>query len=104
MSLFYLTTSTFTCGACSYASKTLSLCCHAVPDISVVWRRVPDPRRVPRRHRISSWNAAPTTCGANFASGATAWLAAFPSGAGGSIADTPRNGPLNAAMAALCGP
>ncbi len=47
---------------------------------------------------ISSWNAAPTTCGANFASGATAWLAAYP---GGSIASNP---PLNAAMALICGP
>ena len=53
---------------------------------------------------ISSWNAAPTTCGANFASGATAWLAAYPPGTGGSIAAIPPNGPLNAAMAARCGP
>jgi len=50
---------------------------------------------------ISSWNAAPTTCGKYFAKGATAWLAAYPPGVGGSIASSP---PLNAAMAAICGP
>jgi surface protein len=47
---------------------------------------------------IQTWNAIPTTCGANFASGANAWLATYP---GGSIASTP---PLNPAMALICGP
>ena len=47
---------------------------------------------------IASWNAniSSSQC-TDFAAGATIWLAAY----GGSIASTP---PLNAAMAAACGP
>ncbi len=49
---------------------------------------------------IQAWNANPTTCGTNFASGATDWLATY-SGGCGSIKSRP---PLNGAMVAICGP
>ena len=49
---------------------------------------------------IQEWTANPTTCGTNFASGATDWLATY-SGGCGSIKSRP---PLNGAMVAICGP
>jgi surface protein len=50
---------------------------------------------------IQIWTANPTNCGNNFASGAAAWLAAYPPGVGGTIKSSP---PLNAAMRNDCGP
>jgi len=52
---------------------------------------------------LSSWTVPATmACSSSFATGATAWLAAYPPGGVGSIASTP---PLSTSMiAANCGP
>jgi len=76
----------------------------------VVVVRPPSPRSEIAAHSaatafnqdLSSWTVPVGMSCTNFAAGATAWLAAYPPGTGGSIASTP---PLSVSMiAAGCGP